>query len=87
MTILIIIILSFIQALTEFLPVSSSAHIALISNIVNIDAVQDKNELITIALHIGSLIAVLVFYKSGVYSSLKEATKKTIKITKVWKGE
>ncbi len=31
--------------------------------------------------------AVLVFYKSGVYSSLKEATKKTIKITKVWKGE
>ena len=63
MTILIIIILSFIQALTEFLPVSSSAHIALISNIVNIDAVQDKNELITIALHIGSLIAVLVFYK------------------------
>ena len=31
--------------------------------------------------------AVLVFYKGGVYSSLKEATKKTIKITKVWKGE
>ena len=31
--------------------------------------------------------AILVFYKSGVYSSLKEASRQTIKITKVWKAK
>ena len=29
--------------------------------------------------------AILVFYKSGVYSSLKDAAKQTIKITKIFK--
>ena len=30
--------------------------------------------------------AIIVFYKSGLYSSLKEAAKGTIKVTKIWKG-
>ena len=49
-----ILILSIVQGITEFLPISSSAHIILIS----------KNESINIdvSLHLGSLIAVIFFF-------------------------
>jgi undecaprenyl-diphosphatase len=54
-----IIVLSIIQGLTEFLPVSSSAHLILISNYFNFN---NENLTLDISLHLGSLLAIR-FYK------------------------
>jgi len=55
-----VIFLSIIQGVTEFLPVSSSAHLVLISKYFNFN-----NESLTldISLHLGSLLAITFYYK------------------------
>lgn len=54
-----IIGLSFIQGLTEFLPVSSSGHLILFAKYAGFG---DQGQEIDIALHIGSLIAVVLYF-------------------------
>ena len=54
-----IIILSIIQGITEFLPVSSSSHLIIISNYFNFD---NQSLSIDVSLHIGSFIAVIVYF-------------------------
>ena len=51
-----ILILSLVQGITEFLPVSSSSHLILISKFVNF---ENQGLSIDVSLHIGSFIAVL----------------------------
>ncbi len=57
------IILAIIQAATEFLPVSSSGHLALVSGLIS-----QPNLFFFTALHIASLIAVLIFMRKEIYS-------------------
>ncbi len=52
-------ILAVVQGLTEFLPVSSSGHLALASNLLN---VPEGGLAFDIVLHLGTLVAVFVFY-------------------------
>ena len=54
-----IFILSFIQGITEFIPVSSSSHLILISKLLNF---ENQSLSIDVSLHIGSLLAVLVYF-------------------------
>ncbi len=58
-----IIILSFVQGITEFLPVSSSSHLILISNYLNFD---NQGLSIDVSLHIGSFIAVLFYFNRDI---------------------
>ena len=55
-----IIILAFIQGVTEFLPISSSAHLILLSELSNF---PDQGLGFDIALHTGSLLAILIYFK------------------------
>lgn len=54
-----LIFLSLVQGLTEFLPISSSAHLILLPEIAGW---EDQGLVYDIAAHVGSLIAVLVFF-------------------------
>lgn len=61
MSLLSIIFLSIIQGITEFLPISSSAHIILFGKIFH----QQQPDLIfNTAVHLGSLIALLLYFKT-----------------------
>lgn len=65
MTLAYLFILSIVQGLTEFLPVSSSAHLALTPLFAH---EQDQGILIDVALHVGTLLAILVYYWRDVWA-------------------
>ena len=56
-----IIILSAIQGISEFLPISSSAHLFLVSNLYNL---KSNSLFIDISLHLGSLLAIIFFFRN-----------------------
>ncbi|MGV6800883.1 MAG: undecaprenyl-diphosphate phosphatase [bacterium] len=64
MPLLQLIILALIQGLTEFIPVSSSAHLILVP--LAIDGFEDQGPLIDLAAHLGSLGAVMIYFRSDV---------------------
>ena len=53
-----LIILAIIQGITEFIPVSSSAHLILFPNLISFD---DQGLVIDVAVHFGSLLAVCIY--------------------------
>lgn len=74
MPILHIIILALIQGITEFLPISSSGHLLLAHTIINADAnhaEMTQNLLMDIAVHVGTLFAVLLYFRHDVFSIIK----------------
>jgi len=64
MTIIKAIILGILQGLTEFLPVSSSGHLAVAQKLLNIP--DDKILFFTVMLHLGSLLAVFTVYAKDI---------------------
>jgi len=63
MTLINIIIISIIQGLTEFLPVSSSGHLIFIPKLLNL---PDQGITMDLALHLGTLLAVFVYYRKDI---------------------
>ncbi len=59
-----ILILSAIQGISEFLPISSSAHLIIISNLYDLKA---NSLLIDISLHLGSLFAIIFFFRKELF--------------------
>ena len=59
-----ILILSTIQGISEFLPISSSAHLIIVSNLYNLKA---SSLLIDISLHLGSLLAIIFFFRKDLF--------------------
>jgi len=64
MTLIQIIVLSLIQGLTEFLPVSSSAHLILGSRVFSW---PDQGLVFDVATHLGTLLAVLVYFRKDIW--------------------
>jgi undecaprenyl-diphosphatase len=67
-----IVFLSLIQGFTEFLPISSSAHLILVPKFFDW---QDQGLAFDVALHVGSLIAVLYYFKTEIITILKDFFK------------
>ena len=63
-----ILILSAIQGISEFLPVSSAAHLILVSKYYSF---VNQNLLIDICLHLGSLIAIIVYFRNDLFHFIK----------------
>ena len=56
-----LILLSLVQGLTEFLPVSSSAHLVLLSEFLG---EEDQGIIFDVGVHFGTLLAALVYFRS-----------------------
>ena len=57
-----ILILSAIQGISEFIPVSSSAHLILVSTLYEF---KSSSLLIDISLHLGSVMAIIYFFRES----------------------
>jgi len=55
----LLILVALVQGITEFLPVSSSGHLILISEL---SSAPDQGQAIDVAVHIGTLFAVIIFF-------------------------
>ena len=77
MVILVALLLGLVQGLAEFLPVSSSGHLYLISALSQ-NAVGEGyfGSFFTVMLHVATLIAVLIVYREQVLSILKKPIQK-----------
>jgi undecaprenyl-diphosphatase len=78
-----LILLSCIQGITEFLPISSSAHLIIFPNLLNN---PDQGRVFDVAVHFGSLIAVILYFWRDVLNmglgvlSLGSSSKKDFKL-------
>ena len=63
-----VLILSAIQGISEFLPISSSAHLILVSTLYEF---KSSSLLIDISLHLGSLIAIIYFFRDELFDTRK----------------
>ena len=78
-----IFILSLIQGITEFIPVSSSSHLILMSKLLDF---KDQSLSIDVSLHIGSLLAVLVYFYKDIINFIENKSlflNKTISVLNI----
>ena len=70
MTYIEAIILGLVQGLAEFLPISSSGHLALLQQVFGID--EEKVLLFAVLLHVGTLVSVFFVYWKDIWELLVE---------------
>lgn len=68
MTDLHLMLLSALQGLTEFLPVSSSGHLILFSKFTSF---PDQGLALDVAVHVGSILAVMIYFSETIWQIIK----------------
>lgn len=61
-------IIAVIQGVTEFLPISSSGHLILLPNLTGL---EDQGQVIDVAVHVGTLFAVCLYFRSEAMLALR----------------
>jgi undecaprenyl-diphosphatase len=68
-----IFILSIVQGITEFLPISSSGHLILTRRILegNEQGAWNESLVLDLAVHVGSLLSVLLYFRKDVFAMIR----------------
>lgn len=66
------IILGIVQGIAEFLPISSSGHLAIFKQLLGLPDVERNNMFFDVLLHFGTLIAVFVVYRREIRDMVRE---------------
>ena len=76
-----VIILGIVQGIAEFLPISSSAHLIIFRDLFGIGRGMDNEVAMAfdIALHLGTLIAILIFFYKDFYNMIVKGLTKGVK--------
>ncbi|MGI1662092.1 undecaprenyl-diphosphate phosphatase [Palleronia sp. KMU-117] len=68
MSLLHLLLVAVVQGLTEFLPISSSGHLILLPSLTGL---QDQGQTIDVAVHVGTLAAVVLYFWADVKKALR----------------
>ncbi len=74
------IVLAIVQGLTEFLPISSSAHLILVPRLMGW---ADQGLAFDVAVHVGTLFAVVLYFRKEVARLLRDWVASIIKFSEV----
>src|SRR5680860_1837426 len=83
------LLLGIVQGLTEFLPISSSGHLILVPWLQDYSFLQENpefNKTFDVALHIGTLVAVLSYFRADLVRIL-QAFWKTVRTRSIGRGD
>ena len=64
--------LGIVQGLTEFLPVSSSGHLAIFENLFGLRYSEDENLMFEVLLHLGTLVSVFLVYRKEIIPMVRD---------------
>ena len=78
------LILSIIQGISEFIPVSSSAHLLIISRLSDFNV---SNLQLDISLHLGSLLAIILFFRKELINIINNKNIFLLIILLIFKSE
>lgn len=66
------IILGLVQGIAEFLPISSSGHLAILQNLFNMSDIEGGHLFFDVLLHLGTLIAICFMYWNDIVAMVRE---------------
>ena len=72
MTYLFPVLMGVLQGVAEFLPISSSGHLALFQHFFGVENYEETQMFFTVLLHLGTLISVCVYYWRDVIDMIRE---------------
>ena len=72
MTYLFSVLMGVLQGVAEFLPISSSGHLALFQHFFGVENYEETQMFFTVLLHLGTLISVCVYYGRDVIDMIRE---------------
>ena len=75
MSVIVSLLLGLVQGIAEFLPISSSGHLSILTNLFNLKYSEDDNLLFEVLLHLGTLIAVFVVYWKDIKAMVSDGVE------------
>lgn len=72
MTYLSAVLMGILQGVAEFLPISSSGHLALFQHFFGVENYEETQMFFTVLLHLGTLISVFVYYWHDILDMIRE---------------
>lgn len=72
MTYLSAVLMGVLQGIAEFLPISSSGHLALFQHFFQMENYEETQMFFTVLLHLGTLLSVFVYYWRDILDMIRE---------------
>ena len=72
MTVMLALFLGLVQGIAEFLPVSSSGHLAIFQNLFRMDYAENDHLLFDVLLHLGTLVSICAVYRAEIREMISD---------------
>ncbi len=83
--ILVAIFLGIVEGITEWLPISSTGHMILVENFIQLKASDAFKEMFFVVIQLGAILAVLILYFNKLNPlSLKKTTQERLDTMNIW---
>ena len=66
------VLMGILQGIAEFLPISSSGHLALFQHFFSVENYEETQLFFTVLLHLGTLVSVFVYYWRDIWEMIRE---------------
>ena len=72
MKVIMSLFLGLVQGIAEFLPISSSGHLAILQNLFKMHYEEDQHLFFNVLLHLGTLISIIVVYRAELRTMISD---------------